>query len=203
MLMVGHLIFKIVIAGDGGVGKTTIRKRFVLGTYTERYNMTIGSAFSVKDFAVTLEGQEGTQECVKLSIIDLGGQPQFKTLRKLFYKGIAGAMLVFDLTNKRSMLNLEEWIKEIIDSVGKVPIIIVGNKEDLIKMRAERTISKEEINIFLENIRNTFDMEFPYFETSAKTGEGIYDALAELTKMIICRLGTRQQAKTQQIKISK
>jgi len=196
MFIVGQLIFKIVIAGDGGVGKSTIRKRFVFNTYQERYNMTIGSEFSVKDFSVNLGDND---KSIKLSIVDLGGQPHFKTLRKLFYKGISGALLVFDLTNKNSMLNIENWIQEIFDSVGRVPIVVAGNKEDLSKLMAESFIQREEVDVFMDHLRKKFNLEIPYFETSARTGKGIYEALAELAKLIIKKMGESQQVQQKQV----
>ncbi|MFX1410349.1 MAG: GTP-binding protein [Promethearchaeota archaeon] len=167
-------LFKSIVVGDGGVGKTALTLRFSKGFFTEDYKMTIGVDFHVK--TITIETVEGPIKS-KLQIWDTGGQERFSSIRPMYYRGSLGALLIFDLTNSASFEHLPQWIEEIRTNVkNEIPLLLVGNKSDLVN---ERVVSIEEINSFTRNF-NLY-----YMETSAKTGEGVGDCFYILACLMI------------------
>ncbi len=167
-------LFKSIVVGDGGVGKTALTLRFSKGFFTEDYKMTIGVDFHVK--TITIDTDEGPIRA-KLQIWDTGGQERFSSIRPMYYRGSLGALLIFDLTNSASFEHLPGWIEEVRANVKtEIPLLLVGNKSDLIDQRA---ISLEEIN----NFTNNFNLY--YMETSAKTGEGVGDCFYILACLMI------------------
>jgi Ras-related protein Rab-11A len=167
-------LFKSIVVGDGGVGKTALTLRFSKGFFTEDYKMTIGVDFHVK--TISIDSNEGPIRA-KLQIWDTGGQERFSSIRPMYYRGSLGALLIFDLTNSASFDHLPGWIEEVRANVKtEIPLLLVGNKSDLGDQRA---VSLEEINIFTHNF-NLY-----YMETSAKTGEGVGDCFYILACLMI------------------
>jgi Ras-related protein Rab-11A len=167
-------LFKSIVVGDGGVGKTALTLRFSKGFFTENYKMTIGVDFHVK--TISIDSNEGPIRS-KLQIWDTGGQERFSSIRPMYYRGSLGALLIFDLTNSSSFEHLPQWIEEIRANVkNELPLLLVGNKSDLVDQRA---VSLEEINSFTRNF-NLY-----YMETSAKTGEGVGDCFYILACLMI------------------
>ncbi|MBA7663497.1 hypothetical protein ES703_71542 [subsurface metagenome] len=167
-------LFKSIVVGDGGVGKTALTLRFSKGFFTEDYKMTIGVDFHVKTIAI--ETVEGVIKC-KLQLWDTGGQERFSSIRPMYYRGSLGTVLVFDLTNSASFEHLPQWIEEVRSNIKTdIPILLVGNKSDLIDQRA---VSIEEISNF------TRDFNLYYMETSAKTGDGVGDCFYILACLMI------------------
>ncbi|MFX0105347.1 MAG: GTP-binding protein [Candidatus Hodarchaeota archaeon] len=167
-------LFKSIVVGDGGVGKTALTLRFSKGFFTEDYKMTIGVDFHVK--TITIDTVEGPIRS-KLQIWDTGGQERFSSIRPMYYRGSLGALLIFDLTNSASFEHLPQWIDEVRTNVkAEIPLLLVGNKSDLLDQRA---VSLEEINTFTSNF-NLY-----YMETSAKTGEGVGDCFYILACLMI------------------
>ncbi|TFG22046.1 MAG: GTP-binding protein [Promethearchaeota archaeon] len=168
-------LFKSIVVGDGGVGKTALTLRFSKGFFTEDYKMTIGVDFHVK--TISIDTQEEGQIMVKLQIWDTGGQERFSSIRPMYYRGALGALLIFDLTSYESFEHLPQWIEEIRSNIkNEVPFLLVGNKSDLVDIRA---VSLEEINDFTEKF-NLY-----YMETSAKTGEGVGDCFYILACLMV------------------
>jgi len=167
-------LFKSIVVGDGGVGKTALTLRFSKGFFTEDYKMTIGVDFHVK--TINIDSVEGPIRA-KLQIWDTGGQERFSSIRPMYYRGSLGALLIFDLTNGASFEHLPQWIEEVRANVKtEIPLLLVGNKSDLTELRA---VSLEEINDFTSNF-NLY-----YMETSAKTGEGVGDCFYILACLMI------------------
>ncbi|MEE9377129.1 MAG: GTP-binding protein [Candidatus Lokiarchaeia archaeon] len=167
-------LFKSIVVGDGGVGKTALTLRFSKGFFTEDYKMTIGVDFHVK--TINIDSIEGPIRA-KLQIWDTGGQERFSSIRPMYYRGSLGALLIFDLTNAGSFDHLPQWIEEVRANVKtEIPLLLVGNKSDLV---AQRTVSLEEINNF------TSKFNLYYMETSAKTGEGVGDCFYILACLMI------------------
>jgi small GTP-binding protein len=167
-------LFKSIVVGDGGVGKTALTLRFSKGFFTEDYKMTIGVDFHVK--TISIDTLEETIKC-KLQLWDTGGQERFSSIRPMYYRGSLGAVLVFDLTNYASFEHLPQWIEEVRANIkSEIPLLLVGNKSDLIDQRA---VSTEEINNF------TRDFNLYYMETSAKTGDGVGDCFYILACLMI------------------
>ena len=164
-------LFKSIVVGDGGVGKTALTLRFSKGFFTEDYKMTIGVDFHVK--TINIDSNEGLIRA-KLQIWDTGGQERFSSIRPMYYRGSLGALLIFDLTNSSSFEHLPQWIEEVRANVkNEPPLLLVGNKSDLVDQRA---IS---LDVFTRNF-NLF-----YMETSAKTGEGVGDCFYILACLMI------------------
>ncbi len=167
-------LFKSIVVGDGGVGKTALTLRFSKGFFTEDYKMTIGVDFHVK--TISIDTFEGLIKC-KLQLWDTGGQERFSSIRPMYYRGSLGTILVFDLTNSASFEHLPGWIEEVRANIkAEIPVLLVGNKSDLTDQRA---VSLEEINNF------TRDFNLYYMETSAKTGDGVGDCFYILACLMI------------------
>ncbi|MHA2184029.1 MAG: GTP-binding protein [Promethearchaeota archaeon] len=167
-------LFKSIVVGDGGVGKTALTLRFSKGFFTEDYKMTIGVDFHVK--TISIDADEGPIRS-KLQIWDTGGQERFSSIRPMYYRGSLGALLIFDLTNSATFEHLPGWIEEVRANIKtEIPFLLVGNKSDLVDQRA---ITLEEINNFTRNF-NLY-----YMETSAKTGEGVGDCFYILACLMI------------------
>ena len=167
-------LFKSIVVGDGGVGKTALTLRFSKGFFTEDYKMTIGVDFHVK--TISIDTLEGPIKC-KLQLWDTGGQERFSSIRPMYYRGSLGTILVFDLTNSASFEHLPQWIEEVRANIkSDIPVLLIGNKSDLTDQRA---VSLEEINNF------TGDFNLYYMETSAKTGDGVGDCFYILACLMI------------------
>jgi len=167
-------LFKTIVVGDGGVGKTALTIRFSKDFFTEDYKMTIGVDFHVK--TITIDSSEGDLRC-KLQIWDTGGQERFSSIRPMYYRGSLGALVIYDLTNYESFEHLPQWIEEIRANIkNEIPLLLVGNKSDLTEQRA---VSMEEINDF------TKKFNLHYMETSAKTGDGVGDCFHILACLMI------------------
>jgi len=173
-------LHKIIIIGDGFVGKTGITNRFCKGSFDDDYKATIGVNFS----SVKVKFKE-LQHCINLW--DVAGQDQFKWLRKRYYDGAVGILLVYDVTNKLTFLDLPHWIAEFQNVVGPLPIMIMGNKIDLpmgtqIDPRTgelyERQVSLEFAQKYAQSINARI------VETSAKENMNINLGIAQLLEMI-------------------
>ncbi|MHA1771849.1 MAG: Rab family GTPase [Candidatus Thorarchaeota archaeon] len=166
-------LFKVVVLGEGAVGKTAIVTRFSHGFFRTDYRTTIGSQFAVKNLEIATKKGRLT---VKLQIWDVAGQSRFQILRPMYYRGSSGGLLVYDVTRRRTFIVLEEWLSELEKAVGKtIPLVLVANKTDL----PDRVISIEEGREFAES------HNMPYVESSAKTGEGILDVFEQLAKILV------------------
>ena len=158
-------LLKVVVAGDGNVGKTSLIRQYSEGKFEASRVMTIGVDFQTQ----TVELPTGT---VKLSIWDMAGQKQFEVMRSGFYRGSRSAALVYDVTAPDSLKNLATWRDEILAVVPKQPLLVVGNKIDL-----ERQQDPTAAKAFAAAIGAD------YLEASARTSAGVqalFTALAQL-----------------------
>jgi len=170
-------LFKTIIVGSPGVGKTSITLRFATGTFRERYLPTIGVEFSVKDIEV-----QGKQ--VKLQTWDTGSHDRFSYVRPLYYKGSYGVLVVYDITDEESFENLDKWFEEVYSNCEEViPAILIGNKADISK---DRAVTQEQALAYAEKKRANYELEeIPYYEVSAKAGTNITEIYFHLTDMMI------------------
>ncbi|MHA1976298.1 MAG: Rab family GTPase [Candidatus Hodarchaeales archaeon] len=175
---------KICLLGDGAVGKTALRERYLGKQFSSGYVMTIGADFAVKKTHINTE--EG-KKSVKFQIWDLAGQPRFNSVRELYYKGSHGGLLVFDITRRDSFTNLTSWIEELYRNSGRgiMPITLLGNKVDL-RNEVEDPVTPEEAQAYIEEIKGEYEIKFdvPYLETSAKTGENVDESFNALAHTI-------------------
>jgi len=176
------IVLKVVLIGDGGVGKTAIRERYLGKGFDAQYVLTIGADFATKDDVIY-----GTP--VRYQIWDLAGQERFDGVRGVYYRGALGALLVFDVTRPDSYFNVPKWVKELWanNGRGKLPIVFVANKIDM-RESGEETISAEQGRLFAEKLTKMTSREgfaCHYIETSAKTGVKIKDAFSLLGESIM------------------
>ncbi|MHA2224168.1 MAG: Rab family GTPase [Candidatus Hodarchaeales archaeon] len=175
-------MMKISLCGDGGVGKTSLRKKYVGQGFDTDYIPTIGADFVAKQ--VTLNtGSEFKK--LKFHIWDLAGQPSFKRVRTLYFKYTVGAFLVFDITRPDTLFSLEMWMNELSKSSGStdISVIVLGNKSDLQEESMDRVKSEKARKYISEELIAQFDNineEITFFETSAKTGKNVNEAFQEL-----------------------
>lgn len=148
-------VLKVVIAGDGNVGKTSLIRRYCEGKFEHSRLTTIGVDFQTK--IVPLPAGP-----VKLSIWDMAGQKRFKDVRAGFYRGSRATVLVYDLTIAESLINLYHWYLEIKRILPDQRFIMVGNKSDL---------SEETYEWAGKRLAKT--IQAAYLRTSALTGEGV------------------------------
>jgi len=154
-------LFKLLLIGDSGVGKSCLLLRFADDTYTESYISTIGVDFKIR--TIQLEGK-----VIKLQIWDTAGQERFRTITSSYYRGAHGIIVVYDVTDQVSFNNVKQWMQEIqryaCDSVCR---LLVGNKSDLVeKKMVDFNTAKE----YAES------MSIPFLETSAKNATNVEQA---------------------------
>ena len=159
----------IILVGDTNVGKTSIFKRYYKNEFKASKNATIGVEFEAKEFKY--KGQK-----YSIQIFDTAGQERFRSLTESYFHLGDGAFVVFDLTNKNSLMSISGWIKNVIEKKPSVKMIILGNKDDL----KDRQIPEDEINEVLEenNISN-------YIRVSAKNGTNIEKAFEEMIDLFV------------------
>jgi len=151
--------FKIIIIGDSGVGKSSLLKRAVQNTFDTNYQATIGFEFLLMHFKVN-------DLKIKLQIWDTCGEEMYRSLVQGFYRNTSLAIIVYDISRKKSFEALEIWLKDLRQHTEEgIPVFIVGNKMDL-----QKDISTEEAKMFSVSNRTKF-----FTECSAKTGENIKD----------------------------
>jgi small GTP-binding protein len=153
---------KVVVVGDSGVGKTCFLIRFVRDLFDEESQPTLGVEFLTK--IVQTERHR-----IQLQLWDTAGQELFRSVTRGYYRGSAGALLVFDLTSRDSFENIGRWLQDIRDVArADVVAVLIGNKVDLAD---QRVVTTEEATEFAKS------HSMQYFETSAKTGQNIGQAV--------------------------
>jgi small GTP-binding protein len=172
--MNGIPLLKVVVVGDGAVGKTTLIRRYCEGKFHASRVATIGVDFYTQQVQLPDPAGVHTQRAVRLSIWDMAGQEQFKVVRTGFYRGSRAAALVYDVTSMSSLGNLKRWRDEVLQVLQGQPFVVVGNKVDL-----ERTVSSE------LGRRAAAYFEGPYVETSALTGEGVAELFETLAVLAV------------------
>ncbi|XP_031573539.1 ras-related protein Rab-9A-like [Actinia tenebrosa] len=175
-------LLKVVLLGDGGVGKSSLMNRFVSGKFDSQSFHTIGVEFLNKD--VTLEGEMFT-----LQIWDTAGQERFKSLRTPFYRGSDLCLLVYSVDDVKSFTNLSMWKKEFlyyadVKDPENFPFILLGNKVDV----ESRAVQQEDADSWCRQNGGV-----PYFETSAKDSTNVNEAFLAAVKRL---KHMEQQSKT-------
>ncbi len=161
---------KIIVIGQPAVGKTSLVRKFVSGEFNKDYRSTIGTNIYIKD--VVLE--DGRK--VILNIWDIAGQERWIRMRNRYYNGTQGAVIVGDLSRKRTFENIEKfWYPDLKVHNLLIPIILIGNKHDL-----EAEISNQEV----EDLKRRIKAEL-FITTSAKTGENVNEIFQKLSKKIL------------------
>lgn len=165
-------LLKLIIAGEGGVGKTTFVRRFVEGVYHDSI-LTVGTAFAAK--RITVDDGNGQQCPVKLQLWDFAGEKRFRSMLPKFCVGARGAILSFDLSRFSTFLKLSEWLTMIRSNTEGVPIVLVGMKADLL-----RAVDQKEAIDFTQSQGLK-----AYFESSAKTGFQVIEVFQFIAKAML------------------
>ena len=161
---------KIILLGNVSVGKTCIIGRYINNSFSDAYKSTIQAEQSTKII------NEDDDTSLKLIIWDTVGQEKFRSITRQYYRDALGAIIVFDLTDKKSFDDVNSWLKDLNTHGSKdTVIIILGNKSDL---SGQRVVTQEEI-------KEAFDKNYLYFDVSAKNGNNISLAFDKLKKMIM------------------
>lgn len=162
---------KIVLIGDSTVGKTCLLQRYADCVFESNYNSTLGVDFRVKYINFLDDIQ------FRFQIWDTSGQERFKVITQNYYRGSDGVIICFDLTNRKSFINIKYWIDSINNICGDdIVKILIGLKSDILN---NREIKQDEIN------KLSLESNIPYFEVSSKTDsqksiEEIFNFIAKI-----------------------
>ena len=165
-------IFKLILIGSSGVGKTSILQRYIQKIFNDDYTCTIGVDFFMKSMKID-------DKLIKLQLWDTAGTEKFKSITTGYYRGANAAFIVFDLTSRKSFESVSEWIENYYKFSNpdyERHVILIGNKSDL---KNERIITEDEIDDFVKLNK------IKYFETSAKNGENIDDTFLFIAEQLM------------------
>eukprot|EP00640_Fibrocapsa_japonica_P003967 CAMPEP_0113943266 /NCGR_PEP_ID=MMETSP1339-20121228/22467_1 /TAXON_ID=94617 /ORGANISM="Fibrocapsa japonica" /LENGTH=217 /DNA_ID=CAMNT_0000948095 /DNA_START=120 /DNA_END=773 /DNA_ORIENTATION=- /assembly_acc=CAM_ASM_000762 len=158
-------LFKVVLIGDSGVGKSNLLSRFTRNEFNLESKSTIGVEFATK--SIQTEGK-----IIKAQIWDTAGQERYRAITSAYYRGAVGALLVYDISKHVTFENVERWLKELRDHAeANIVVMLVGNKSDLRHLRA---VSTEEAMAFAEKNNLAF------IETSALDASGVDTAFQRI-----------------------
>lgn len=161
--------YKLVVVGDPSVGKTSLIRRYADKKFDESYLPTIGADFTIKK----IEFQEADIiRAITLSIWDMGGHQRFERIRDHYYLDANAAFIVFDVSRKDTFDHLPVWLEDIRSHCGKIPCILLQNKNDL----ENKMVTQQDMDKLIES------QNLKFYKTSAKTGENvekIFDDIAQ------------------------
>lgn len=169
-MTLNDLAAKLVILGDGAVGKTSLCSNLLTQRIPGAYELTVGLNIEVHTTQLK-------DTVVKLVLWDLAGQERWGCVRSSFYNGARVALIVFDLQNRGSFFDVRHWVRELHRHSPGTPFILCGNKRDLRK----REVSIEEAKGLAQ------EFSAPYFETSALRGENVHELFQKATQMALQR----------------
>ncbi|XP_039060022.1 ras-related protein RABA1f-like [Hibiscus syriacus] len=162
-------LFKVVLIGDSGVGKSNLLSRFTKNEFSAESKSTIGVEFATRSIRVD-------DKVVKAQIWDTAGQERYRAITSAYYRGTVGALLVYDVTRRVTFENVQRWLKELRDHTDpNIVIMLVGNKADLRHLRA---VEVDDAKAFAER-ENTF-----FMETSALEALNVEKAFTEVLAQI-------------------
>jgi len=167
---------KICLVGDGGVGKTSLIRRYVMDIYNDEYISTLGTKVSKKRLIIKKHDRDLD---LTFSIWDVLGQEDFKNIQAMAFKGSKGAIMVCDITRKETLENLEKWRVRVEEVTGKIPMIILANKSDLTDQ-----------HLFTETELKDFSSKFEIdsYLTSAKYGDNVIKSFYKIGEVITNQL---------------
>jgi len=166
-------LFKYIIIGDTGVGKSCLLLQFTDKRFRHDHDLTIGVEFGSR--MVRVEEKD-----IKLQIWDTAGQESFRSITRSYYRGAAGALLVYDITRRETFTHLTSWLNDALENGNPdMAIMLVGNKKDL---ETRRTVSYEEGQRFAR------ENNLLFLETSAKTAENVEEGFVATAKQIYSKV---------------
>jgi len=169
-------LFKLVLIGDSGVGKSCLLLRFADDAFTESYISTIGVDFRFRTLKID-------QKTVKLQIWDTAGQERFRTITSAYYRGADGIIMVFDVTNMESFDHVNDWLKEVNRYAAEGTVkLLVGNKSD---RTADKVVTEAQAKEFAD------ELGIPFIETSAKSSKNVEEAFLTMAGELIRQRDSR------------
>ena len=172
--MTKKYVYKILVAGQGGVGKTTLLTRIVTGKFVQNTAMTIGVEFHLLNLTL---GSEDDKIQTIIQLWDFGGQERFRFMLDSYVAGARGALLLYDMTRLRTLDGLDEWVNIVRTHDKNLPILFVGTKLDRVE---DITVSDDYAKEFLEPL-NMFD----HLKISSKEGTGVEQAFKKITRKVL------------------
>lgn len=196
-------MLKVILLGDGGVGKSSLMNVYVSGKFSADSFHTIGVEFLIKEIEVD-------NKKVALQIWDTAGQERYRSLRTPFYRGSDCCLLTFSIDDAASFSNLTMWIREFVyyadigasegcepeDMTSRFPFVIIGNKAD---DGVTRVVSREQAVEWCKN------HSIPYYETSARDAVNVneaFEAVARRVREINCRLDATGRTQVDTVRLS-
>ncbi len=170
-------LLKVIALGNGGVGKTAITRRYATNKFEHEHKITIGVDITTKEIEID-------DYVAQLTIWDTGGQEAFQELIPMYYKGALGALVIYDITNRKSFDSVEYWVNEVKKHCSPlIPVVIlVANKQDL---KDQREVDDKEGEKKATELSKIMGKKVLFYKTSAKNGENINSLFETLTRRIL------------------
>src|SRR3990167_615667 len=167
-------LFKLVMLGDSGVGKTSLLVRYTDDSFAESFINTIGVDYKIRTVVIN-------EKIIKLQIWDTAGQERFRTIASSYFRNANGLIMVFDLTDTQSFENIQYWLETVKRTTNnKMLKLLIGNKSDLV----DKIVVTDEQIVEFSKVN-----ELPFITTSAKSGENVVKAFEMLTISILKTVG--------------
>ncbi|GFX42493.1 ras and EF-hand domain-containing protein [Trichonephila clavipes] len=165
-------VFKVVFVGDSGTGKTSILQRFCTDSFKSTFSATIGVDFQVK--TIEVDGER-----IALQLWDTAGQERFRSMTHQYFRKADGIIVVYDVTSETTFRNVRNWMHNIQEGAqDSVLILLIGNKVDLCESETDRVIRTK------DGVRLADEYGSLFFETSAKTGDSVCEAIEALASIL-------------------
>lgn len=168
-------IFKILAVGNQSVGKTSITIRFATDKFSDDYKVTLGMNLSTKNVRIN-------DKLIQMAVWDTAGQSSFEPLLPMYYRGALGAIIVYDITNRKSFEGVRRWFRDIKRFAEEIPVIIIGNKSDLLD---QRMITYEEGKKLADEMQENWSYEVYFKESSAKEAIEVNESFLILATSIL------------------
>ncbi|CAH8603354.1 unnamed protein product [Heterobilharzia americana] len=180
-------LFKVVLIGDSGVGKSNLLSRFTRNQFNLESKSTIGVEFATR--SIQIDGK-----VIRAQIWDTAGQERYRAITSAYYRGAVGALLVYDVSKPATYSNVERWLRELRDHVAdSIVVLLVGNKCDLRHLRAITTEKAEEFAV-----RNGLS----FIETSALDSTNVEEAFCQIIQAIYKIISSNPPVSNVAMKIS-
>ncbi len=174
---------KVCLVGDGGVGKTSLVRRYVLDQFDDRYVATLG-AKAVKKEIPLKSPKTGKEVTIVLTIFDIMGSRALReVLQDTYFTGVEGVVAVCDVTRPETLSGLRDWMDSVEKVAGKVPMVLLGNKADL---TGQAQVTGQQLEAA------AVGFQCPYFLTSAKTGQNIEKSIRTLLVSMVKKVAAGQ-----------
>lgn len=175
-------MFRVIIVGDTGVGKSCLLLRFSEDKFNENHDVTIGVEFGTRSLKVD-------NQIIKLQIWDTAGQESFRSITRSFYRRADGVILMYDITARHTFDNCKQWLEEIKQNGNSdVTIYLIGNQADLVTLGETAEVSKSDAEKFTREYHLS-----GFMETSAKSGVNVEKAFLDFCKVLVTRWKERRE----------